>query len=561
MKLFSLDAYALARPLRRLGIYASLYRIVRSIQRMGSRQAASDAAFESLQADLGKIAGGLKEASRTATKRVLISGWTTYGSIAMQLPIVAAFVRAGYRPIVILPSRADTKPRALYGLAGVEDFVYWSELKPAPQSVGKDRLETQSDLLSVGDRGMRIGRYALSSMMRNLRRGRFELSEDEDRYIAQRWLLRSRDAAAFADFLISSVKPDALLVDDRGYIPLGPLFERAINEGVAAFTWNAAHRNDAIILKRYERSNIDEHPTSLCPEVWTELQQRPWSDSNWDHLRAEITRCYKSGQWYGEVGTQFGKSLQDKQALVRRLQLDPEKPTVLIFPHIFWDGTFFWGTDLFSDYEEFFTAAVRVAYATPDANWIIKVHPANIVKNRRDGIDRRPSELDVIEQLGPPPAHVHVLDASTDISTLSLFEVGDICVTVRGTVGLECACFGLTTITAGTGRYDHKGFTLDPDSQHEFLSLIENPRAIPRATSSAIERARRYAYGVFLQRPVQYKCIRFGFNQDAMASTRIDVETSMSLLSCPEVVAMSDYISSGDIDFIDHDRVSFTDEP
>ena len=80
-----------------------------------------------------------------------------------------------------------------------------------------------------------------------------------------------------------------------------------------------------------------------------------------------------------------------------------------------------------------------------------------------------------------------VLDADTDISTISLFEIGDVCVTVRGTVGMEAACFGLTTVTAGTGRYDRLGFTTDPDRPEAFREILrhigrlEKPSASDRA--------------------------------------------------------------------------------
>ena len=182
-------------------------------------------------------------------------------------------------------------------------------------------------------------------------------------------------------------------------------------------------------------------------------------------------------------------------------ELDPSRRTVLVFPHIFWDGTFFWGRDLFDDYEAFFVETMKVAYRTPDVNWIVKVHPANLVKNSRDGVDGPLGEWQVLRSLGPLPPHIRVLDASTDISTLSLFEVGDVCVTVRGTVGLEAACFGLATVTAGTGRYDHLGFTIDPDTREEFLQTIAAAATLAKPTAQAIDNARRYAHGILLERP------------------------------------------------------------
>ena len=47
----------------------------------------------------------------------------------------------------------------------------------------------------------------------------------------------------------------------------------------------------------------------------------------------------------------------------------------------------------------------------------------------------------------------------------SLFKNIDFGVTVRGTCGIEMPCFGLTTITDGTGRYFNLCFTKDSQNK------------------------------------------------------------------------------------------------
>ena len=37
-----------------------------------------------------------------------------------------------------------------------------------------------------------------------------------------------------------------------------------------------------------------------------------------------------------------GKKLLSQSNLLKELKLDNSKKTAIIFPHIFWDGTFFW---------------------------------------------------------------------------------------------------------------------------------------------------------------------------------------------------------------------------
>ena len=49
----------------------------------------------------------------------------------------------------------------------------------------------------------------------------------------------------------------------------------------------------------------------------------------------------------------------------------------------------------------------------------------------------------------------------SEISTRSIFGVTDYGITIRGSVGFELPCFGVPVLTAGTGFYSGRGFTID----------------------------------------------------------------------------------------------------
>ncbi len=545
-----MDLYGLNRMLRRARLYAPLHRLTQRARVALGRGAPPTMSPETADRVKATLAG-LPDAARRAERRVLVAGWSSPASAAQQIPIIAAFVRAGYAPVVILESQL-TPSRGLYAAAGAREMAFWNELQPARMNATQLTPMTSEDELRVLEHdGLRVGRYALSTMMRSTRCGRFDFTDPAAKAVAYGWLQKTLDGAAFADQLIERWKPDALLVTDQGYTPLGPLFERCVNAGIPAYSWNAAHRDNLVAFKRYGRDTIDSSPYSLSAESWETVRRRPWSESDWKALEAELTHSYRSGQWYGEVGTQFDKVFPSRDELVGRLALDPGRRTVLIFPHIFWDGTFFWGNDLFPNYEAFFAETLKIAYATPRANWIVKIHPANLVKNRRDGFSGRSNEMRVIDAMGPPPPHIKILDADTDISTLSLFEIGDVCVTVRGTVGLEAACFGLTTVTGGTGRYDRLGFTIDPDTPDAFRGILRHIDDVEKPSAQAVELARRYTHAILLERPVSYETIQFGYAHDAVASLKVSVRDNAGpLLDSPDVVAMADFIRSGREDFL-----------
>ena len=156
----------------------------------------------------------------------------------------------------------------------------------------------------------------------------------------------------------------------------------------------------------------------------------------------------------------------------------------------------FWGEDLFEDYTHWFVETMRAACANPELEWVVKLHPAHLVKAKQNKDSGRPSELEVIDSaVGALPPHVKLLYPDTDLSTYSLFEIADYGVTVRGTVGVECALFGIPVVTAGTGRYYRRGFTLDSSTREEYLYKLATLQSYPRLSAEQVEIAERYVFG------------------------------------------------------------------
>ena len=306
---------------------------------------------------------------------------------------------------------------------------------------------------------------------------------------------------------------------DRGYTPDGELFEAALSSSAKAITLNTAHKSGFIIFKRYGLQNKNVHPGMPSLPFWNYLRNMNWTPSHWSKLRAELEDCYSTGLWYDEVGTQTNTVMQENSSLLEGLGLDPQNAIAVIFPHLFWDATFFWGKDLFSDYKEWFVETIKAAALNTSLNWIIKIHPANVVKNRRDNYFGDYSEVTAIrESLGELPPHIKLIMPDSSVSTFSLIRLMDYCLTVRGTVGLESAIFGKLVLTAGTGRYDNFGFTLDSDTTHQYLKRIAELHTLPMPDNFQIELARRYAYGLFISRPLETRSISFGYSRDLSAT-------------------------------------------
>lgn len=511
--------------------------------------------FAGFRREYGGALGHSLNGTRAQPQPALVASIGFVDGAKMELGVLKALQLAGFEPVVL--TAGDPWLARYYRLAGVRRMLAWDgAADPAPETAALETLEglrSFEELLSAERDGIRVGRLTASTAFRHLRVGSLDLGSADIRRRLAPHLARAMRAATAARRIVRRVRPAMVVLVDKGYTPQGELFDAALSEAIPVITWNAAHRGNRLLLKRYTGENRDEHHASLSPESWERVRRMPWTEAERARLRQELHESYATGEWYSEAGTQFSTRIVDGAELRRRLGLDPAKRTAVIFPHILWDGTFFWGTDLFRTYEEWVVEAVRAACQNAHVNWIIKVHPANVVKNARDGVAGEPAELLAISRaVGALPPHVRVLPAETDINTYSLFGVMDYCLTVRGTIGIEAASFGIPVLTAGTGRYDHRGFTIDSASREEYLERLRTIHTIPRLSPAQQELAERFAYGTFLLRVLPLSTVTFRYARDAKATliTEVHARSQADWRQAHDLRAFSAWLKGDAADFL-----------
>lgn len=489
-------------------------------------------------------------------KKALVLSIGSVDGVRTEIGLIKGLEMAGFTPVVLSPR--DPWLVRHYRLARAAEILFWDNflapLDAARAASRVGRLRSLEDLLALEYEGARVGRFAASTALRRLRVGSLDFEAPTGPARLVPFISSAMAYAAAAGAVVRRVRPHLALFVDRGYTPAGELFDVCLAQDVDIVTWNAAHKNNALMMKRYTRENRDEHPASLAPASWDWVRHMEWTDAHRQHLHQELHDCYASGDWYSEVGTQFNTRMLDAAEIRRRLGLPPGRKTAVIFSHILWDGTFFYGRDLFGSYEAWFVETLRAACANARVNWVIKVHPGNVVKSARDGVPGEPSEVRVIrERIGPLPDHVRVISADSDVSTFSLFGIMDYCVTVRGTVGIEAASFGIPVLTAGTGRYDGKGFTIDSESRDQYLDRIARIHEIPSLSLDQRELAERFAYALFVLRPLALKTVTLEYQKDDKATpvARVNAVTREDWLNAPDLRSFADWVAdTKQIDFL-----------
>jgi hypothetical protein len=464
----------------------------------------------------------------SSRQKVALVASPFFPEVVIELGLIKGLELANFVPVILVPRSARGRLVArYYALAGVKQIHCWEDFVEKPDVAAAagliNRFQSTQELLGFEYAGVRVGLLAVSTALRWQRLGSLDLQVSEDRQFLVKCVASGMAYAKAAQRIGREFHPDLALFVDTVYTPAGELFDYCLENKIDTLQWQAAHKSNALLLKRYTRETRCEHPRSLSSTSWQFVRDMPWTEAHREQLHLELYNNYSSGDWYSVVGTQFNKRFLEGQHIREQLGLDAARKTAFIFPHILWDATLFWGKCLFRDFEEWLIETVRMACANDQVNWVIKIHPAH--KRVREGDGGEPAEVTTLRKhIGKLPSHIVMIPAESDMSTFSLFDIMDYCVTVYGTVGIEAAILSIPVVTGGRGIYDQKGFTIDSASREQYLERLAHIQDIPRLTTAQRELAERFAYSVFFLRPFLLKSVTLAYQNNAKKfSTKGDV--------------------------------------
>jgi hypothetical protein len=471
----------------------------------------------------------------------------------------AVLRRRGYKLVVLLNSRSPLLERC-YRAAGPVEFIYLKDyidhddVKIA-QDQAREYLTIASnfdDLFELVVNGVRIGRNVLSKAIRTFRVGKIDFSNFDQLATIEKLLSESLKTSRAIQKILAQVKPSVALFNERGYTPAGEIFDACLVNNIEVIQWFGAPLENCLAYKRYRLDNRDQHPLSISDKGWNLLLSHKFAGEMQNRILFHLKENYKADGWYNHQQLNIGKSLKSKSEIYHQLDLDPAKKTAVIFSHILYDATFFYGSSLFADYLTWLVETVRYAIKNAALNWIVKVHPVNVWRSRMDGAPMEQLEVKALhEAFGELPSHIKFLTADSDINTYSLFSFIDYGLTVRGTIGMELPCFGIPVIIAGTGRYSGRGFTLDTTSIAEYNDLLLRLHEIPPLGEEEIRKARLFAYGTLILRAIPMDVLQFKFEETSLFSrsktmnVKLDRTRAAKLQDSDDLGLFQNWVSKG----------------
>ena len=415
----------------------------------------------------------------------------------------------------------------------------------------KEKLNSITDIINFKFNNIECGKFALSSTFRITRKGDINLSNKEEKKIFFNMLGKSMLNASGAINYLKNHNVESGVFIDKGYVGEGELMQAITLMGKKVFNFMNYYENNLLIIKKLTKENTNKHPGEIDDDDWEKLKKIYVKEDELNSVKDKIKKSYQNNEWYPSAGTVVGREFSKPEDITEYLGFSKKKKLAVVFNHIFWDASFFYGSDLFLHYQEWFYETYKIALKNKEVNWIFKLHPSNKTKNIRDNIKiDEPSEIKYIRKnFGKIPDHIKIIDEEFPFSSFNLYSLLDFCITVRGTTGLECALFEKPVITAGTGKYSNKGFTYDFENKEQYLKTLLN---LPNLPDKKIDflLARKYSYYALLKKPfkIEFSNVKFEKNISAKLKNNIRVNSYEDFINSNDVKKISHWIRSNEND-------------
>lgn len=420
----------------------------------------------------------------------------------------------GYKSMAVTSS-GNKYARKVFKLFRVDTIILWDHfcekhinLRNQIDSITSLILPNElliESAIEIQFKGVDVGKHALSMTCRKRVEGRLNLDDSATRNMFLFYLREAIFSVLVSEKLFEEYPIEKQLIRDSGYIPNGEIFEVGLEKGVDSIVVEFGQKKSSWIFKRHTKHTKSRHYFSLSESTWNLLKQNSITEAMKMAIDKEISGRYSPNSDEDTRRLQSGKVIKSKEEVQKQLGLDPNKKTAVIFSHVAWDATFFYGKCLFTDYEDWLYQTVEfVNKNCPHINWIVKVHPYNAFKLQRETI-KTTSEERLLAALMPFEKHVVMMMPDTDINSQSLFNVIDFALTVNGSVGFEYPIFGINAILAGTGRYEGFGFTIEPQTRKDYFDQLLNIHDIPPLTDSQKDLALKHYYFAIVGKQVMFE--------------------------------------------------------
>ena len=438
-----------------------------------------------------------------------VRGWFTH--VAVESLLAKALQLRGARPAFFLCGgqlpQCDFKPasdpyvtRPLcwrcfgFGRRLLQSFgLPFSDLRTIVDSECLERAHraisglNRRELEAFSYRGMPLYDFALPSIQRSLLRGDPGEGVHADR-VASGMVESGVVFVDACEALLDRERPDRIVATNGLFIAERILLELARRRGIPVVTYEIGLVRKSLLFDH-------DRPVAVfdMDPIWAQFRDVPLTpdeDRKLDTYLAARTR--------GEEGQDLWPKMDsDWQELLRRFQLDPDRPVIVLYTNILWDSALFKSDVGFNGMMDWILTTIRWFARRPDLQLIIRVHPSEVQLPMFESRDRVADQIPLEFPALPP--NVRLIDASDAADSYLLMRKSRAVLVYSSTIGVEAAVAGKPVVVAGETHYRRRGFTLDLDNAGQMDAVLSRAIDEGAIASGLRSAARRYAYAFFFR--------------------------------------------------------------
>lgn len=347
-----------------------------------------------------------------------------------------------------------------------------------------------------------IGKMALSTYSRVKATGIMDIDNPEAVAEVRWWMRYLCKAVIAAEQLYQRYDISTLFFTELFMDFYGGFYYAALESGRNISRFASTVRDEAIVVTHQTKKNDRTHFSSIDDDSWSFIEQQDFHQGIQKELDQNFADRY-SDRWAMSSRNQPNTKKCNGAKARSELGIKADRKVAIIYSHILYDTLFFNGEYLFKNYADWLVQSIKAACENPEVDWYVKIHPSNLWRGELeyflDGIYEE--ERLIREFVGKLPEHVKLIFPDTPYSPYTWLEIADYGITVTGTSGIELGALGKAVITAGTGRYEKIGFTINSESQEEYLDVLRNVHKYDMPNSHQHDLGKKFAYATFCLKP------------------------------------------------------------
>lgn len=329
---------------------------------------------------------------------------------------------------------------------------------------------------------------------------------DDTDQMRQRRDMFARSAAISAAVARALVEmhPDRVIMSHGIYCTWGPPREILNEAGIAVVTYGKGKRSRT--QKFNWTTSSDWWDVSA---EWQRVKDVPLTDDQETRIDAYLRsrRSHSQDSLVYNLGEE-----ESTQQVRKRLDLDPDKQTFVLFTNVLWDAASAQREIAFKNPIDWVMDTIAWFAEHREKQLVVKIHPAEVV------IGTNQPFASLIKARFPElPHNVRVIEPHEKVNSWSIMKVADLGLVHTSTVGMELPLEGIPCAVVSRTHFRGRGFTIDVESRREYFDIID------RWSSSQVDRSRlkalskHYAYLLFERYQLPFKVLYEAAHLDVRA--------------------------------------------